>query len=74
MADDTSLEASGDPAQVQALKNTIRAIKGHLTCYINSANRAVEGAGARPSSHSMAVISDLLGKIRAQMERLERSP
>ena len=74
-SDGTSDEAGPVPRvpirEVKAMKDAIRAMKGHLTRHINSATKAIDEAGSRPSSHVMEVLAELLGKIRSQMEALE---
>ena len=61
-----------DPT-VQALAGTIRALKGHLSRKINSAKKAIEDAGSRPSSRSLQELVLYQERIQAQFERIEHA-
>ena len=57
--------------EAKALRNSARAMKGHLTRRIWSARRAVEDTRRRQSSHSAQELLDLHMRIKSQVAKIE---
>ena len=50
--------------EVRQLKQSVRALKGHLTRWIRSVEKAVQGEGSAPTSHTIRELLDFQRAIQ----------